>query len=106
MDPARVPAHRIEPLRRLADTLLAAQRIVLITHVNADGDGAGRQAAVAARLRALRKDVHITNPTVFPDNYRYLVDADVIVDHTDGQAARCIREADLVFVLDTGEPQK
>lgn len=106
MDPARVPAHRIEPLRRLADTLLAAQRIVLITHVNADGDGAGSQAAVAAWLREQGKDVHITNPTVFPDSYRYLVDADVIVDHTDGRAARSIREADLVFVLDTGEPKR
>jgi phosphoesterase RecJ-like protein len=106
VDPARVPVHRIEPLRRLADVLLAAQNIALITHVNADGDGAGSQAAIAAWLRDHGKNVHITNPTLFPDNYRYLVDDSIIVDYTDGRAARFIREADLVLVLDTGEPKR
>jgi phosphoesterase RecJ-like protein len=106
VDPAKVPAHRIEPLRQLIDVVLGAQRIALITHVNADGDGAGSQAAVAAWLQSLDKQVHITNPTIFPDNYRYLVDPSLIIDYTDGRAARVIREADLVFVLDTGEPKR
>ena len=106
MDPARVPEHRSAPLHRLADTVLAAQNIALITHVNADGDGAGSQAAVAAWLHGQGKNVHITNPTIFPDAYRYLVDAAWIVDYTDARAARIIRGADLVFVLDTGEPKR
>ena len=106
MDPARVPAQRVEPLRQLAEVVLAAQKVVLVTHVNADGDGAGSQAAVAAWLREQGRTVHITNPTVFPDAYRYLVDAETIVDYTDGRATRLIREADLVFVLDTGEPKR
>jgi phosphoesterase RecJ-like protein len=106
MDPAQVPAHRIEPLQRLVDALNRAQRIALLTHVNADGDGAGSQAAVAAWLREAGKHVHITNPTIFPDNYRYLVDAELIVDYTDARAVRIIREADLCFVLDTGEPKR
>jgi phosphoesterase RecJ-like protein len=50
--------------------------------------------------------VHITNPTIFPDTYRYLVDSSLIIDYTDGAAARTIRAADLVFVLDTGEPKR
>lgn len=106
MDPAQVPAHRIEPLQQIIAVLYAANRIALITHVNADGDGAGSEAAVAAWLRATGKQVHITNPTVFPDSYRYLVDDEVVVDYTDARAARTIREADLVFVLDTGEPKR
>ena len=106
MDPAQVPAHRIEPLRELVAALRAAQRIALVTHVNADGDGAGSEAAVAAWLRAEGRQVHITNPTIFPDNFRYLVEDGLIVDYTDGRAGRIIREADLVFVLDTGEPKR
>jgi phosphoesterase RecJ-like protein len=106
MDPAQVPAHRVEPLERIIQALSAAQRIVLITHVNADGDGAGSEAAVAGWLREQGKEVHVTNPTIFPENYRYLLDAAQIVDYTDGRAGRLIREADLVFVLDTGEPKR
>src|SRR5688500_18836299 len=103
MDPAQVPAHRVEPLKQLVDVILAANRIALITHVNADGDGAGSEAAVAAWLRSIGKTVHITNPTIFPDNYRYLADDSLIVDYTDAKAGSIIRNADLVFVLDTGE---
>lgn len=106
MDPAQVPAHRVEPLKRLIEALLAAQKIVLITHVNADGDGAGSEAAVAGWLHAIGKTVHITNPTIFPEAYKYLVDESIVIDYTDGRAAQTIRQADLVFVLDTGEPKR
>lgn len=106
MDLTRVPEHRIGPLQKLNDALQAANHIVLITHVNADGDGAGSEAAVAAWLRTLGKQVHITNATTFPQQFRYLVDDGVVLDHTDANAGKAIREADLVFVLDTGEPKR
>lgn len=106
MDLTRVPEHRIAPLTQLLETLRGAQRIALITHVNADGDGAGSEAAVAAWLKTQGKQVHITNPTPFPAMFRYLVDADTVIDHTDARAAKFVREADLVFVLDTGEPKR
>ena len=106
MDPAQVPEHRVKPLQELVEVLLAAKRIALITHVNADGDGAGSETAVAAWLKHLGKTVHITNPTIFPDHFRYLAEDSVIVDYTDPKAASIIRNADLVFVLDTGEPKR
>lgn len=106
MDLTRTPDNRIAPLEALIEALLAAQSIALITHVNADGDGAGSEAAVAAWLKAIGKKVHITNPTPFPEMFRYLVDSDVVIEHTDARAQRTIREADLVFVLDTGEPKR
>ena len=106
MDPAKVPENRIEPLKRLLALIEPAQRIALITHVNADGDGAGSEAAVAGWLRARGKDVHITNPTIFPESYKYLVEDEIVIDYTDARAAQTIREADLVFVLDTGEPKR
>ncbi|MGQ0815520.1 MAG: DHH family phosphoesterase [Gemmatimonadota bacterium] len=106
MDLTRVPARRIEPLERISAALNAAQRVVLITHVNADGDGAGSEAAVAEWLKRLGKQVHITNPTTFPQLFRYLVTDDVVLDHTDTRATAAIREAEMVFVLDTGEPKR
>lgn len=106
MDLTRVPEHRIAPLRALADAIMTATRIVLITHVNADGDGTGSEGAVAGWLQAIGKRVHITNPTPFPAMFRYLVDSDIVIDHSDAAAAATIRAADLVFVLDTGEPKR
>ncbi len=106
MDLTQVPENRVALLQALAGQVLAAQNIVLLTHVNADGDGAGSEAAVAAWLREAGKNVRITNPTIFPASFRYLVDGDVIIDYTDGRAQRAIRAADLVFVLDTGEPKR
>ncbi|HEX6560319.1 MAG TPA: bifunctional oligoribonuclease/PAP phosphatase NrnA [Longimicrobiales bacterium] len=106
MDLTRVPESRVKPLRGLLDGLLGAQRLVLITHVNADGDGAGSEAAVAWWLRSLGKTVHITNPTPFPQSFRFLAGDDLVLDHTDAGAAAAIRAADLVFVLDTGEPKR
>ena len=106
MDPAQVPEHRIPALRQLVEVLSAVQRIALVTHVNADGDGAGSEAAVAAWLRSRGKDVHITNPTIYPDNFRYLIEPSWVVDYTDGRADSIIRNADVVFVLDTGEPKR
>ena len=70
MDLTRVPDHRVEPLTRLVESLRMAHKIALITHVNADGDGAGSEAAVASWLQAIGKRVHITNPTPFPPMFR------------------------------------
>lgn len=106
MDLTRVPENRVAPLKQLVDVLLAAQRVVLITHVNADGDGAGSEAAVANWLIHNGGTVHIINPTTFPSLFRWLVDDALVIDHTDARAAQSIREADVVFVLDTAEPKR
>lgn len=106
MDLTRVPEQRSQPLRELIDAVTAADNIALITHVNADGDGAGSEAAVAIWLASIGKNVHITNPTIFPDMFEYLVPEELVIDHTNARANRTIREADLVFVLDTGEPKR
>lgn len=106
MDLTRVPENRVAPLQQLIEKIETATSLVLITHVNADGDGAGSEAAVAGWLKHIGKQVQITNPTTFPQLFRWLVEDGLVIDHTDARAARTIREADLVFVLDTGEPKR
>jgi bifunctional oligoribonuclease and PAP phosphatase NrnA len=99
-----VPASRRSKLEEIVRRATSARRVVLTTHINADGDGAGSEAALGAWLE--RQGVHVTivNPTPFPDYFRFLLHRqDVVVDGCDGRAAGVIAEADLAIVLDTSE---
>jgi phosphoesterase RecJ-like protein len=99
-----VPEDRREPLRQVLDRIHAARSIALTTHVNADGDGAGSEAALAGWLLLRGKRVAIANPTVFPDRFRYLLPGGVEVLEPGSALDRTVREAELLIVLDTGEP--
>lgn len=106
-DVTGIPSDRRAALSRILEALYAARTIVLTTHVNADGDGAGCEAALAAWLAARGKHVTIVNPTPFPDMYRYLVDSPVTVaDFGTVAASDAIQDAELLVVLDTGEPRR
>lgn len=102
-----IPEHRLALLGRIADRLYAADAIALTTHVNADGDGAGCEAALAAWLTRLGKRVVITNPTPFPAVYRHLVeDPAWIVDPGTVRTANALQDADLLVVVDTSEKNR
>lgn len=91
--------------RRLLAHLERAERLVLTTHVNADGDGAGSEAALAAWLAGRGKDVTIVNPTPFPELYRYLLDRpDRVASPDEPRGRAALEAADLIVVLDTAEP--
>lgn len=89
---------------RTIDALGAAERIVLTTHVNADGDGVGSQVALAGWLRMRGARVTIVNPTRFPTMFRFLVDdADLVAEAGTAAADRALADSDLLVVLDTAE---
>ncbi len=91
-------------VRQARNALLASRRAVLTTHLNADGDGAGCEAATASWLRANGTEAWIVNPTPFPDMFRFLMEREEWVLHAGSDAARRVCEtADLAVVLDTGE---
>ena len=99
-----VPEARIEPLQRILQMIGAANNCILTTHVNADGDGTGSEAAVASWLGANGKHVRIVNPTPFPHAFRFLLDDEsIIADAGSAEAERSIAAADLLIVLDTAE---
>ncbi|MFW6085346.1 MAG: DHH family phosphoesterase [Gemmatimonadota bacterium] len=106
---ARTP--REAALARIRDELATAHRVVLTTHLNADGDGAGSEAAMASWLLRTGREPVIVNPTPFPELYDFLLEglADVPVlspaesEEARAEAAELVREADLVVVLDTAE---
>lgn len=99
----QTPSQRSMAARRAADALRAARRVILTTHVNADGDGTGSQAAVAAWLRANGTEAWIVNPTPFPDMFRFLLPEDWVVPVGSRAAEELCEGADLACVLDTGE---
>lgn len=91
----------IESLRELLD--VPAQRIVIVSHANPDGDAIGSSLAWAGVLQALGHTV----TCIVPNKYPYFLDwmpgiEEVVVfkNDTEGRAVRAIAEADLLFCLD------
>lgn len=100
----RTPAHRVAAVKEAKNALLASRRAILTTHLNADGDGAGSQAAIVSWLRANGTEAWIVNPTGFPASFRFLLESEDWVLAAGSKRARdaCDR-ADLAVVLDTAE---
>ena len=102
-----VPESRAFPLRRLLQPLLGARWVALHTHVHADGDGAGSQAAMAAWLEGRGIRCTIVNPTPFPDSLRFVLHRqDLVAELGTPEAEAALHEADLFVVLDTSEPER
>lgn len=78
----------------------AADRIVLTTHVQPDGDGIGSEVALAHYLRGLGKTVTILNPHPTPTRFRFLEPDPEIVPFEPRAAEAILFDADLVIVLD------
>lgn len=79
---------------------------MLTTHVNADGDGAGSEAAVAHVLRRLGGAPAIVNPTPFPESYRFLLDDLPAFTPAEPAGRAALEKAELLLVLDTAEPSR
>jgi phosphoesterase RecJ-like protein len=98
------PGYRKGAVREVLDALSSAQRILLTTHVNADGDGAGCEVAMVEWLRDQGKEAWIINPTPFPESFGFLLrDAAWCLDPGGAKAREMARAAELAVVLDTGE---
>ncbi len=99
-----VPSHRLAAVEEVLGVLTEARRVVLTTHINADGDGAGSQVALTGFLREQGAEAWIVNPTPYPRLFRFLIpDPDWVVPASDPAAEQLCRDADLAVVLDTGE---
>ena len=98
---------RATEVQRVLDALRGAGRVILTTHVNADGDGVGSEIAVASWLRASGREAWIINPTRFPRVFEFMVeDPEHVVSVTDDFVKEATARADLALVLDTSEFQR
>ncbi len=90
-------------LAKVKDCIDRGRRFVLTTHVNPDGDGLGSEAAMAAWLMDLRKDVFIFNSSPVPANYKFL-DPDKLMEvYNREQHRETLLSADYVIILDISD---
>lgn len=100
------PAHRKAAVAEVTEALRASRNAVLTTHLNADGDGAGSEVALAAWLRGHGNRAVIVNPTPYPEMFRFLLEGEHdhwILPAGSPEATEACRRADLAVVLDTAE---
>jgi phosphoesterase RecJ-like protein len=92
--------------RTALDLFRWAERIVITTHVQPDGDGIGSEVALAHWLRDQGKVVDILNPHPAPRRFRFL-EVDIPAPGFDpASAEQLLRRADLLAVLDISVPAR
>lgn len=101
VDLLEVPATRRATLDRFRAALVPGARVALSTHINADGDGCGSEAALALLLHQLDCRPVIVNPTPWPALYRFLLGPGVRDLSAKGAAA--LEDIDLLIVLDIAD---
>ena len=99
-----VPEGRRSAIDRLERELVRGRRVAISTHMNADGDGCGSEAALARLLAQRGMDVRIVNPTPWPTLFDFVLGDDVRDDTDRGAAA--LRDIDLLIVLDISDVKR
>jgi bifunctional oligoribonuclease and PAP phosphatase NrnA len=99
-----VPESRRAAIEALARELVPGRRVALSTHMNADGDGCGSEAALARLLTGLGLDVRIVNPTPWPELFAFLLGGDVRDMSARGAAA--LDGIDVLVVLDISDVKR
>ena len=100
-DLLEIPGARRAAIARLETFLVPGKRVVLSTHINADGDGCGSETALARLLSARGMIATIVNPTPWPRTFNFLLGDDVRDESALG--AKGLKNADLLLVLDISD---
>ena len=103
-DYLRISPERRAGIQRLARELVSGRRVALSTHMNADGDGCGSEAALARLLaqRGLRS--RIVNPTPWPSLFEFMLGGEVVDETDKGTAA--LAGIDLLVVADISDVKR
>lgn len=101
VDLLEVPAARRATLDRFRTALRPGARIALSTHIGADGDGCGSEAAFALLLHQLDCRPFVVNPTPWPALFSFLLGPGVR-DHSPAGAA-ALEGIDALVVLDIAD---
>ncbi len=100
-DHLALPPARRDAILRLAEDWRPGRTVALSTHINADGDGCGSEAALARLLAQRGLRVRIVNPTPWPDLFRFLLGDDVRDATAEG--AEALAGIDALVVVDIND---
>lgn len=95
-----IPPERVSAARSMVGLFSPNTRIVLTTHVNADGDGLGSEVGLWHLLHNRGCLVTIANPTAIPDRLKFLVPPGA---DASGHAVKEVERANAVVVLDISD---
>lgn len=97
----------MDPLfKDVIDLIAAKTRFVLVTHVNADGDGLGSQFALGRFLRRKGKDVRVVNTDPIPHQYRFLARGDEPEVYEPTKHDPVLERADAIVILDNSSANR
>jgi phosphoesterase RecJ-like protein len=99
-----IPPQRRAAIERLAAHLVAGRRLALSTHINADGDGCGSEAALARLLAQRGMSSRIVNPTPWPALFDFLLGDDVVDASPKG--AKALAGIDVLIVVDISDVKR
>ena len=99
-----ISAERRDAIRQIGSELQPGRRVALTTHINSDGDGCGSECGLARLLTEQGMQVHVVNPTPWPELFRFLLGDDVTDRTAEGVAA--LRNIDLLVVLDISDVKR
>lgn len=89
--------------KEVVDRLEKAERVVITTHVNPDGDAIGSEVAVSEILAQKGKQVHIFNHSPTPKLYDFLNGRGWIEHFDASRHEPLLEEADLAIILDISD---
>ncbi|MFC1618713.1 bifunctional oligoribonuclease/PAP phosphatase NrnA [Candidatus Neomarinimicrobiota bacterium] len=89
--------------KSLHEALQKAQRILLSTHENPDGDGIGSQLAFCEHLKSIGKECRILNCSELPSIYEFLDRQDWIELYDHDKDESWLSQCDLAIVFDLGD---
>ena len=92
-------------LENTKNAIETASNIVIVTHMNPDGDAIGSSLGLYHFLKLSGKSVTVITPNSYPDFLHWLPGDDDVVDfdRKSKKASRLIGEADTFFLLDFNE---
>jgi phosphoesterase RecJ-like protein len=91
-------------IEHFAAQLSRGQRVVLSTHVNADGDGCGSEVALVHLLSQLGVTARIVNPTPWPGTFDFLLEGGVAEQSVKGAPA--LTPLDALVVVDISDSKR
>ncbi len=90
-------------MQRVRECFAKGRRFALTTHVNPDGDGLGCEAALAAFLSQMGKEVFVFNSNPVPSNYQFLDPDGKILEYDRDRHHEILLSVDFVIILDISD---
>ena len=75
--------RRVEVMDRIRELLDGGRRILVVSHIDPDGDALGTQLAFGAYLKNRGKDVFMVRDSEIPGKYRFLPGIETVTPASD-----------------------